>query len=200
MGSRQGYARKEVLCKSVVTVTSEKVLAFDLSITSTGWAALDSAFTILGHGTIKLPTRRTNENRAQWNCRRFSTFRDSFRDLVASINPDYIFYEFPDRPFHANWIGTRKVTPGSEFNAAQGLGLAEGFVIALMCDLLIPVKGVTPGLAKMVVTGNEHASKQKVFQRLSILFRNKQDISDWPEDEVDALAIALTCMNRAGRV
>jgi Holliday junction resolvasome RuvABC endonuclease subunit len=175
------------------------VLALDLAIGTTGWAVLDSVVDTVrlrraGHFT--LPDRRKSESRASWNRRRYQAMRLQVRNLVSTYAPLLVAWEYPDSP-RTIWSGGNK---GREFHAMQGLGMAEGFILAILNE--IPTPGmeqlaISTTEAKRAATGQQRgASKQQVRRWLTIRL-GALVIDQLTDDEVDAVAVGMAALIQA---
>lgn len=182
--------------------TEVRTLALDLALTNCGLAVVDIVDgkpTVLHTETLHLPGRRKDENRAKWNIRRMGSLMDQLAKAIALWKPRHVAYEYPDRPFRAHW-GSKSASPGSEFNAAQGLGLAEGFLCGVMFDMSsvypwLDVTAITIAEAKKHATGNANAKKTSVRQYLELQYGIRLDGRS--EDEWDAISVAMVIVDPA---
>jgi Holliday junction resolvasome RuvABC endonuclease subunit len=187
-----------------VVFLGARVLGLDLALGACGWAVVDSTrdLRLVASGVISLPGRRTREDRAAWNVRRYRAMRQALAQLlVRHPGLSHVAYEYPDRPFRTGWRthragrGVQRTSAGSEFNTAQGLGLAEGFLIGTLAELAgleVDLHAITIGQAKQLVTGNANASKDRV--RATLLDRFGWRFAPDAPDQSDAAAIAAACV------
>jgi crossover junction endodeoxyribonuclease RuvC len=80
-------------------------------------------------------------------------------------------------------------------NTAMGTAQVMGLVMVHVRDRGFGVELFTPPQVKTSVTGNGRASKEQMVNAVSLLLGLSADISS-PPDAFDALAIAITCINR----
>lgn len=195
---RRAYGRRGRVPQTVSGQAATPVLGLDLSGT-VGWAVLGLGPSLAGAGHFGLRARRSGEPRADWLVRRAADLGVRLLWLLQRYEPATLAYEYLDRPFHRHWGGQRRVTPGSEFNAAWGLGRAEGMLAVLVANL-IPPEGRPPlrlvaihmEEAKRATCGNANAGKQMVRDWLT--GRYGWEFEGEPHDTSDAAAVALAAL------
>lgn len=88
-------------------------------------------------------------------------------------------------------IAIEKVFFGKNQKTALGVAEARGMILYLAASKKIPIKEFTPLQVKISLTGYGRAEKQQVQKMVTALLKIKK-ISKY-DDEIDAIAIALTC-------
>lgn len=168
------------------------VLGLDLASRTVGWAVTEGG-EFRRSGTFRLPdTARKGESRAHLGKRKAVELYQRLSDLVREFHPRLVAYEYPDRPRHRAWRGARRVTPGTEFNAARALGNVEGILWTLWAYVPLHIMEVVPirvEEAKLAACGDPNAAKAKVARALRDRFG--VDVDRMTEDETDAWSVAL---------
>lgn len=186
-------------------------LALDLAGKTTGWVLMSQGSLepeqktlqllgrmwrgspeLIGYGSFEVSaSRRIRENWAEYNLRRFTSFRDAVTSLMV-YKPDRIVHEYPDRP-RERWGPGDDGSAGREFNSMRGLARAEGWLNAVVYELRqfvdIEFGGVTVRQAKWEIAHNANASKEDVRRYMTL--NHKVNVEKMTEDQSDAYAIGL---------
>lgn len=179
-----------------------KLIALDLSLTSTGVAVVDSSTPPASwlHRTLKTPSRPKGVPETVHDLARYRAFSGPLVGLLQTHRPDILAVEVT-RHAHQYKHG-RHTTKGSEFLAGLYLGTARGWLVGAL-GLAAAYGTPTPEIvlvesstAKAAVTGNRAARKGAVRDLLADQLAT--DLTAWGDDEVDALAVALAvCLERS---
>jgi Holliday junction resolvasome RuvABC endonuclease subunit len=175
-----------------------RVLALDLSMTSTGVALVDTdqPAATWQHSTIKTGGRKKGERDVVYDLRRYDTFRATLVGVLQSFKPELVAVEVTSHSH--GFAGGRRTTKGGEYRAGLFLGIAKGWLhgalaIAKAYGLDIPdVELLESSEVKRRITGNGAASKEAVRDFLEEQLQCH--LTTWTPDEVDALAVAQTAI------
>lgn len=121
-----------------------RIIALDLSLTETGWAAEDRFGT--GHAGIMKPPRSDNSG-----TRRLAWFRDQVHAMCRHFDPAIVVLEG-----YAYGIARGK-------SQQHSLGELGGVVRLALHDLQVPVVVVTPTCLKRYATGRGNAKKEDML-------------------------------------
>ncbi len=136
--------------------------------------AAESGPRFLAAGVIRAPRSASVPER-------LGSIRRDLDDLIARIRPQVVVIE---EAFHG-------------LNAQSALRIGEGRGVALSCAIVFGAQIVQypPAVAKKSVAGNGRASKFQVGEMVKVQL-GKPEL-ELPEDATDALALAMTHLNRA---
>ncbi len=98
-------------------------------------------------------------------------------EIIKKYNPDVLAIE--------------KIFFGKNQKTALQISEVRGMIFYLAALKKIPVKEFTPLQVKMGLTGYGRAEKQQVQKMVQVILKIKEGPRQ--DDEVDAIAIALTC-------
>lgn len=98
-------------------------------------------------------------------------------EIIKKYNPDVLAIE--------------KVFFGKNQKTALQISEVRGMIFYLAASKKIPIKEFTPLQIKISLIGYGRAEKQQVQKMVQVILKNKEMSKQ--DDEIDAIAIALTC-------
>jgi len=155
-----------------------RVVGIDTSLRSTGIGvveAVGSRIVALAHETVSIPQRYSKSE-----C--LLRLSERVRAIVQKHNPTAVAIE---GVFFCRNVRT-----------AISLGEARGTVIACCAEMKIPAYEYEPRRVKQAVVGNGAASKEQVQHMVTTILALS---ATPPEDESDALAIAICHLHNMNR-
>jgi crossover junction endodeoxyribonuclease RuvC len=98
-------------------------------------------------------------------------------EIIKKYNPDVLAIE--------------KIFFGKNQKTALQISEVRGMIFYLAASKKIPIKEFTPLQVKISLTGYGRAEKQQVQKMVQVILKTKEMSKQ--DDEIDAIAIALTC-------
>jgi len=139
-----------------------------------GFARMGCA--VLEKGKIIYSTCLTSDKNLSQE-KRLLSLGKKVEEIIKKYNPDVLAIE--------------KIFFGKNQKTALQISEVRGMIFYLAASKKIPIKEFTPLQVKISLTGYGRAEKQQVQKMVQVILKTKEMSKQ--DDEIDAIAIALTC-------
>lgn len=157
-----------------------RVLGIDPGLATTGWGVVDkdkSKLLMVEYGTIKTPAGQLHEERLVF-------IHQSLLDLIKKYQP--------------NRTAVEQLFFSKNVKTATKVGEARGVMLLAIAQSGLSIDELTPLQVKQAITSYGRADKQQMQKMVKIILGLKQIPK--PDDAADALAIAVTSLQMAGKL